>query len=325
MDIKAKFNEHHAIPIGLVGENNYRKVHINVSDIMQEYPNARFELILQREGDEVPYPVTTQLKGSDLIWLVSDVDVAVKGRAKAEVIAFNDDVIAKSKIFVVNVEASLDPAGEVPEPLEEWYRTILNASSIVRSDKVEVLNAKDIVLETAETVETKKNETISAAQFAHEFKTLAESFTHGGTGSREGEDKDNAKYYYELAKEAATEGGMLPQIYDPQHKQTDIFAYIDDAVEPKANKTEVELKSNKPTQVIGTIYADRWVDGVYTFAEYPFSEYDLVIVNPTVEATEEEMEAYENMKPRALLGVNAFKAEEVPTIDIPVLMEVTLK
>lgn len=290
MDVKAKFNEYHAIPIGLVGENNYRKVHINVSDIMQEYPNARFELILQREGDEVPYPVTTQLKGSDLIWLVSDVDVAVKGRAKAEVIAFNDDVIAKSKIFVVNVEASLDPAGEVPDPYAQWYADIINASSVVKTVKVEVLNAKDIVLETAETVETKKNEAISAAQFAHEFKTLAESFTHGGTGAREGEDQDNAQYYFEQAKHTVSD------------------------------------KANKPTQVIGTIYADRWVDDVYTFTEYPFAEYDLAIVNPTVEATEEQVEAYKAMEPLALFGANAFKANnEVPTIDIPVLMGVTLK
>lgn len=41
----------------------------------------------------------------------------------------------------------------------------------------------------------------SSASDASGSATLAESYTHGGTGTREGEDSDNAKYYMEKAKE----------------------------------------------------------------------------------------------------------------------------
>lgn len=39
-----------------------------------------------------------------------------------------------------------------------------------------------------------------SAAAASESATIAESYAHGGTGAREGEDTDNAKYYMEQAK-----------------------------------------------------------------------------------------------------------------------------
>lgn len=38
------------------------------------------------------------------------------------------------------------------------------------------------------------------ADFAEEYAISAESYTHGGTNSREGEDEDNAEYWYNKAK-----------------------------------------------------------------------------------------------------------------------------
>ena len=40
----------------------------------------------------------------------------------------------------------------------------------------------------------------NSATAASGSATLAESYTHGGTGTREGEDVDNARYYMEHAK-----------------------------------------------------------------------------------------------------------------------------
>lgn len=48
----------------------------------------------------------------------------------------------------------------------------------------------------------------SAASRASGSATEAESYAHGGTGTREGEDEDNAKYYAALAQQAAG-GGVL--------------------------------------------------------------------------------------------------------------------
>lgn len=48
----------------------------------------------------------------------------------------------------------------------------------------------------------------SAASRASGSATEAESYAHGGTGKREGEDTDNARYYAALAQQAAG-GGVL--------------------------------------------------------------------------------------------------------------------
>lgn len=48
----------------------------------------------------------------------------------------------------------------------------------------------------------------NAASRASGSATEAESYAHGGTGTREGEDEDNARYYAALAQQAAG-GGVL--------------------------------------------------------------------------------------------------------------------
>lgn len=44
---------------------------------------------------------------------------------------------------------------------------------------------------------------------ADDWKKLAESHNHGGTGVREGEDTDNAKYWAHMAEQSAHEAGFM--------------------------------------------------------------------------------------------------------------------
>lgn len=46
-------------------------------------------------------------------------------------------------------------------------------------------------------------------QEVEENKTLSESWAVGGTGTRDGEDTDNSKYYSELSQQAANESGWM--------------------------------------------------------------------------------------------------------------------
>ena len=59
----------------------------------------------------------------------------------------------------------------------------------------------EIKVEAAKAQLSESNAAQSAVD-AENSKTLAESYTHGGTGIREGEDDDNAKKYKELAEQA---------------------------------------------------------------------------------------------------------------------------
>lgn len=58
----------------------------------------------------------------------------------------------------------------------------------------------------------KATEIIGKAESAADSATKAQSYAVGGTGSREGEDSDNAKYYYQQAKDISEglKGGLQP-------------------------------------------------------------------------------------------------------------------
>lgn len=58
----------------------------------------------------------------------------------------------------------------------------------------------------------KATEIIGKAESAADSATKAQSYAVGGTGSREGEDSDNAKYYYEQSKDVSEglKGGLQP-------------------------------------------------------------------------------------------------------------------
>lgn len=63
------------------------------------------------------------------------------------------------------------------------------------------------------TIATQKTtEIIGKAESATDSATKAQSYAVGGTGSREGEDSDNAKYYYQQAKDVSEglKGGLQP-------------------------------------------------------------------------------------------------------------------
>lgn len=64
------------------------------------------------------------------------------------------------------------------------------------------------------TIATQKaTEIIGKAESAADSATKAQSYAVGGTGSREGEDSDNAKYYYQQAKDVSEglKGGLQPR------------------------------------------------------------------------------------------------------------------
>lgn len=69
---------------------------------------------------------------------------------------------------------------------------------------------------------TAKNEAQAAAGSANTSKTLAESYAHGGTGTREGEDTDNAKYYMEQARDIVG-GNFIVKPDNPKEGDALIF------------------------------------------------------------------------------------------------------
>lgn len=82
-------------------------------------------------------------------------------------------------------------------------------SAIVKEGSIEEKHLEPNYLAKIK-VEAAKAETSRADAAAS--ATKAESYAVGGTGSREGEDSDNAKYYYQQAKDVSEglKGGLQP-------------------------------------------------------------------------------------------------------------------
>ena len=66
---------------------------------------------------------------------------------------------------------------------------------------------QDVITQAIAALNTAKEQTSQDAESAGHSADLAQSYAVGGTGTREGEDTDNARHYSELAKQSADAAG----------------------------------------------------------------------------------------------------------------------
>ena len=119
------------IKLGRRGENKARKVVFDVLRKWREgYGEGVASLIVQRNGDAQPYPVTLTEEDGALVWLVSSADTAVAGEGAAELRYTVGDVIVKSQIYKTRVRDTLGDSGETPPPgYQSWVDEVLQAAA----------------------------------------------------------------------------------------------------------------------------------------------------------------------------------------------------
>ena len=116
------------IPIGFVGENLHTKVIIDSTKVFADYPDAIATMTVQPAAGAA-YPAVVVRNGNAVEWDVSDSDLVNVGRGEIQLSFTVDEVIAKSYIGMVRVERSILPAGEVPEPIDDWMNRAETALS----------------------------------------------------------------------------------------------------------------------------------------------------------------------------------------------------
>lgn len=94
----------------------------------------------------------------------------------------------------VAAKASEDASADSAEDAEAWAKGTRGGTDVQQTDPTYHNNAK------------------YHAEEAQGAETLSESYAHGGTGARSGEDTDNAKYYMEQARRIA-EGVTADEVY----------------------------------------------------------------------------------------------------------------
>lgn len=119
------------IKLGRRGENQARKVVFDVLGKWHEgYGEGVASLIVQRNGDAQPYPVTLTEEDGVLVWLVSSVDTAVAGEGAAELRYTVGNIVVKSQIYKTRVRETLEDSGETPPPAyQSWVDKVLAAGA----------------------------------------------------------------------------------------------------------------------------------------------------------------------------------------------------
>ena len=137
------------IPIGFVGENLHTQVKIDCLKMFEEYPTALATLTVKpAKGD--PYPAVVTHDGDYVIWEVTDSDLINQGNGEIQ-LAFvvdndSDDIIAKSYIGRIRVDRSIEPVGEIPEPIDNW---LIAAEAALADIPATIESAVDTALQEA--------------------------------------------------------------------------------------------------------------------------------------------------------------------------------
>lgn len=86
------------------------------------------------------------------------------------------------------------------------------SAATATSEAASASQSSSTAIDKATIATQKATEIIGKAESAADSANKAQSYAVGGTGSREGEDSDNAKYYYQQAKDVseAIKGGLQP-------------------------------------------------------------------------------------------------------------------
>ena len=124
------------INLGRKGENKARRVTFDIAGKWRETygTGGSFSLIVQRDGDASPYPVTLSEEDGLLVWLVESADTAKSGEGKAELRYTLGDLIAKSQTYKTRVRAAMDGStADPPEAYQSWVDEVLTAAAGVES------------------------------------------------------------------------------------------------------------------------------------------------------------------------------------------------
>ncbi|MBR4635769.1 MAG: hypothetical protein IKO51_05325 [Clostridia bacterium] len=114
------------LPLGRMGENEYTKIKFDVSGWLDELPAATIGLYNQRPQDADAYPVDgITVEDGIVTWTITSAELAQVGKGRCELVAIQNNVVAKSAIYNTIVFDALDGSCEAPDPWDSWQETFV--------------------------------------------------------------------------------------------------------------------------------------------------------------------------------------------------------
>ena len=105
---------------GVQGENEARSIQFDITPWVEELGDGAVTATAKRSQDSQPYPVTVTKDGTTVTWKPTSTDTAFAGVGSFQLEYTVDDVLAKTCIWSTMVAPSLDPAGDPPDPYDNW-------------------------------------------------------------------------------------------------------------------------------------------------------------------------------------------------------------
>lgn len=105
---------------GVQGENEARSIQFDITPWVDELGNGVVTATAKRSQDSQPYPVTVTKVGNVVTWKPTSTDTAFAGVGSFQLEYTVDSVLAKTCIWSTMVAPSLDPAGDPPDPYDNW-------------------------------------------------------------------------------------------------------------------------------------------------------------------------------------------------------------
>lgn len=173
--------------------------------------------IVMRQGEYGDFIPSKMLSGE---WAVVLADDPIVPDGKSVFIAFAAGDVKRMATY----EDMKDLIGEATDDIRDQYILVFNK---INDDTAELEASARASAESAHESQTvaagSASQAAQSAGAAEDFSKESESHSHGGTGTRPGEDTDNSKYYseqsrseYEKAKEEADRAEKFSGFVKPQ-------------------------------------------------------------------------------------------------------------
>jgi hypothetical protein len=113
-----------SLPLGRLGENEYTCIRFDVTKWLSEMPTAVIALYNQRPQDADAYPVDgISVRDGIVTWTVTSAELTQVGKGRCELVAIENEAVAKSAIYETAIFDALGGDGDAPEPWVSWQQT----------------------------------------------------------------------------------------------------------------------------------------------------------------------------------------------------------
>jgi len=140
-DLSAK-----SLYLGYVGERNHVKVVIYCASFFNKYPNAVATMVAKPPVGDI-YPVILQKVEKNLVWFVTENDIANSGGGDFQITFTQDNEVIKTAIGHYSIDSSMTANGDPPTPLEDWLEEAQEVLSEIQEYE-QIIDAGGIIVDT---------------------------------------------------------------------------------------------------------------------------------------------------------------------------------